>query len=96
MSKKKLHGSKGDEPLGVLDAANRLAMLSQIGMGQAGIAPRNGQVRVQVDGAFMQPQRGLGVFVQEGPDMPRHCKPASIAWIKDDSLLRQRIGTLGR
>ena len=80
----------------MLDAANRLTMLSQISMGQAGLAPRNGQVRVQVDGAFMQPQRTLGVFVQEGPDMPRHSKPAGIARIKNDRLLRQLIGTLGR
>ena len=87
---------EGREPLGVLDAANCLAMLSQIAMGQARIAPRNGQVRVQVDGAFMQPQRGLGVFAEEGPNLARHGKSTSIARIKNDRLLRQRIGALGR
>ena len=87
---------EGRESLGVLDAANRLAMLSQIAVSQAGIAPRNGQVRVQVDGAFMQPQRSLGVFAKEGPDLARHSKSTSIARIKNYRLLRQRIGTLCR
>ena len=96
MSKKNSLRIMRRQALGVLDAANGLGMLSQVAMSQARIAPRNGQVRVQRDGAFMQPQCGLGVFVQEGPDMARHSKATSIARVKNYRLLRQRIGTLDR